>query len=94
MFVQHGSDRNSPGFTGRYFQKLGSALFVVLDGGFPLAFHLWMGKNYVAKRCILCGTEGEGQIPNQLIINVMFRSSNPIYLTLNQIVFLYELLKF
>jgi hypothetical protein len=44
MFVQHWSDRNSPGLAARHLQKLGSTLFVVLNGGFPLAFHLWMGK--------------------------------------------------
>jgi hypothetical protein len=53
------------------------------------------GKKIVAKRCILHGTEDQEQIPNQVIINVMFRSNNPEYLTLNQIVFyLYEWLKF
>ena len=28
----------------RYFQTLGSPLSVVLNGGFPLDFHLWIGK--------------------------------------------------
>jgi hypothetical protein len=53
------------------------------------------GKKIIAKRCILHGTEDKGQIPNQAIINVMFRSNNPVYLKLNQIVFyLYEWLNF
>jgi hypothetical protein len=43
--VQHGSDRNFPGLTARYFQKLRTPLPVVLNGGFPLDFHRWIRKN-------------------------------------------------
>jgi len=88
MFVQHGSDRNSPGLTARYFQKLRSPLSVVLNGGFPLAFHLWMGKKFMLPNAVFFMEQTTtDKIPNQAIINVMFRSNNPVCLTLNQVVF-------